>query len=133
MTIRIKIQSVSEVITNSSTEIYTVWNSRDIKETIIDMVNSLLSIGQSDLTFDDLFTIEIKWEGEDDFAIHGFSTKEEWIKVLEENGGYYDNWGYSNHFQITTKPEAERFLGVSEIAELINHIGEAFGSDYFVD
>lgn len=133
MTIKIKIQSASDVITNSSTEIYTVWNSENIKKTIIDMVNSLLSLGQSDLTFNDLFTIEIKWEDEDDFSRHGFSTKEEWVNALEESGGFYDDWGYNNYYQVTAKPGAEKFLGADKIAELINQIGSAFGSDYFAN
>ena len=97
MTTKIKIQSISDVITNSSTEIYTVWDRNNIEKTIKDMVNSILNLGQADLCFDDLFTIEIHWEDED------------------------NNW-----YEVKPKPEAEKYLDVKKIADLITHIQYTF-------
>ena len=57
MTVGIKIQSMVDVITNSSTEVYTIYTKNDIK-TIKSIVNALLAVN-GDLTFDDLFDIEL--------------------------------------------------------------------------
>ena len=48
-----KIQSISDVITNSSTEVFIVIHYSDI-EAIKNVVNAILRI-DSDLKFDDLF------------------------------------------------------------------------------
>lgn len=53
----IKIQSISDIITNSSTEVFIVYGSNNIN-TIKDIVNSILSI-DGNYTFDDLFTIKM--------------------------------------------------------------------------
>ena len=37
----IKIQSISDIITNSSTEVYTIYSIRD-KQTIKDIVNAIM-------------------------------------------------------------------------------------------
>lgn len=57
----IKIQSVSDVITNSSTEIYTVCTEHTL-DRLKDIVNSILKIADSTLTADDLFTFELDKE-----------------------------------------------------------------------
>lgn len=53
LTVDIKLQSLIDVITNSSTSIYTMYNIRD-KDTIKDIVNAILAI-EGKYTFDDLF------------------------------------------------------------------------------
>ena len=53
----IKIQSFSDVITNSSTSVFVVYTERNIKS-IKDIVNSILAI-DSEYTFDDLFDISM--------------------------------------------------------------------------
>lgn len=53
----ITIQSISDIITNSSTEVYTIYTKNDIK-TIKSIVNALLAVN-GDSTFDDLFDIEL--------------------------------------------------------------------------
>lgn len=55
LTADIKLQSLTDVITNSSTSIYTMYNIRD-KETIKNLVNAILAI-EGKYTFDDLFEI----------------------------------------------------------------------------
>lgn len=54
---KINIQSISDIITNSSTEVFTMYSSSDIN-TIKNIVNAILAIN-SDLTFDDLFNIKM--------------------------------------------------------------------------
>lgn len=57
MKVDIKIQSMTDVITNSSTSVFTIYTKNDIK-TIKSIVNALLAIN-GDSTFDDLFDIEL--------------------------------------------------------------------------
>ena len=60
-----KIKSLTDVITNSSTEIFTVYN-KDAVKSIKELVNAILSLNNetSKLTFDDLFEVDfdIDWE-----------------------------------------------------------------------
>lgn len=60
----IKIQSISDIITNSSTEVFTVYSRSDLN-TVKDIVNAILAI-DGRYTFDDLFTIHMSI---DDYAI----------------------------------------------------------------
>lgn len=54
----IKVKSITDVITNSSTEVFTFYNDGGIK-TIKDTVNAILSINSGNkYTFDDLFEIK---------------------------------------------------------------------------
>lgn len=57
MKVDIKIQSITDVITNSSTSVFTIYTKNDIK-TIKSIVNALLAVN-GDSTFDDLFDIEL--------------------------------------------------------------------------
>ena len=54
----LKIQSISDIITNSSTEVFMVYDNDSIKN-IKELVNAVLSINKDNkYTFDDLFTIK---------------------------------------------------------------------------
>lgn len=53
----IKVQSISDVITNSSTEVFVVYDSTNV-DSIKRIVNAILAI-DSNYTFDDLFTIKM--------------------------------------------------------------------------
>lgn len=57
-TLRIKVHSVVDVITNSSTVIYTRADEGTISS-LKDMINALLKIGNSELTADDLFEFSL--------------------------------------------------------------------------
>ena len=57
MTTKIKIQSISDVITNSSTEIYTVWDRNKIEKTIKDMVNSIITTTYGTKTYVENLTV----------------------------------------------------------------------------
>lgn len=61
MKIKINIQSESDLITNSSTEIYTVCTEYTL-DRLKDIVNSILEISGSSLKADDLFTFELEEE-----------------------------------------------------------------------
>lgn len=53
-----KIQSISDLITNSSTEVFMTYNS-ETAEDIKKLVTSILSLVDPSKTFDDYFTIEM--------------------------------------------------------------------------
>lgn len=54
----INIQSISDLITNSSTEVFIVYEESNIRS-IKELVNSILSLNGDGKTFDDYFTIEM--------------------------------------------------------------------------
>ena len=133
MSIRFSLQSVSDVITNSSTEIYTVWNSEQTEETIKGIVNNLLELGNTDLTFDDLFIFKMHWCGEEDYEDYGFNSVEEYRNYFKEHSGWDDRHdrGVSNFFEIKTKPEAEKLINVKKLETLLNSLDTLFDSDYY--
>lgn len=86
----IKLQSLTDVITNSSTCIYTMYDIRD-KDTIKNLVNAILAI-EGKYTFDDLFEIGFtvnSWILEDiydrDESLQKqYSTFEDYISALSD-------------------------------------------------
>lgn len=60
----INIQSISDLITNSSTEAFVVYDQGNVED-IKNLVNSILSLLDSSKTFDDYFTIEMLVNYED--------------------------------------------------------------------
>lgn len=66
-------QSISDIITNSSSEVFTVYNESSI-EAVKTLVNSILKAGGSHYKFDDLFTAELvidKDSAEEDYENSG--------------------------------------------------------------
>ena len=63
--ITLKVHSFIDIITNSSTEIYIQASEKTI-QSIKTLVNSILAIGESKLTCDEIFTMELKSNKEED-------------------------------------------------------------------
>lgn len=82
----IRIQSLNDIITNSSTEIITTITDNAV-DTIKEMVNTLMSTCGSNCCFDDLFTITTHWDRENEWDGLGYDSKEKYIKDLEKYGG----------------------------------------------
>lgn len=68
-----KIIGFSDVITNSSSEVFTIYTEEGLEQ-IKKIVDAVLKVGGSELTFDDLFTIELCFD--EDFA---------WDEYLDEH------------------------------------------------
>lgn len=95
----INIQSVSDLITNSSTEVFLTYSSSTADD-IRNLVTSILSLVDSSKTFDDYFTIEMNIDYEelaciledlvDDWDKHldKFPWIEEYYKEYNERNGY---------------------------------------------
>lgn len=84
-----KIQSISDVITNSSTEVYITYYPSD-KDAIINVVNAILAINGGG-KFEDYF--EFKWYPNEDFLYDKWEEDgikipfEQWVESLPES--YY--------------------------------------------
>lgn len=76
----INIQSITDIVTNSSTEVFI-----RIKETAIntvkELINNLLKISGSTLQADDLFTIEILYDDSSDLMVTPKQDTTECIEV----------------------------------------------------
>lgn len=92
----IKIQSMTDVITNSSTSVFCIYAEHNIN-TIKKLVNSILAIS-GEYTFDDLFEIKLDYNY---YAIHEFITDDNY----KEMEGLSDN-------------ELEKYLDALPKAEL---------------
>ncbi len=149
-----KIQSISDIITNSSTEVFVVYEENNINS-IKELVNSILSLVDPSKTFDDYFDIEmmINYEGlyyilcdlyneEGDYEFkeveefHNIKSYEDALKYLEtipkdiikklfnDSSYYYMYEGIS----ITSKTEKAK-----EVAKVLIKIDEIFSIDYAED
>ena len=79
MKIDIKIQSITDVITNSSSSVYTIYYQSD-KNTIKHIFNTILSLN-SDLTFDDLFEIKMQLDYD---SVEYFYNHSEYDKIFKD-------------------------------------------------
>lgn len=150
MKVDIKIQSLIDVITNSSTSVFTIYsryNIRDIKE----LVNAILAI-DGNYTFDDLFDIKLLidsdqaesiWESDDkfnqefpefeDFYEHLENASEDELDqyedILDDLQGFYDNFSLYDGFSITLKEKVKDSKVIKHAANLINRIDMIFDHD----
>lgn len=124
-------QSINDIITNSSSEVYTIYNQAGIK-TIKNIVNSILAINNSKYTCDNLFEFKlyiVDWAAED-----YEDSKHEWEgeKVsFEDFAKLHDNqqleYGegplYIQGIEIIPKINT---VEVEEAAKCLTRIGEIF-------
>lgn len=96
----IKVQSLNDIITNSSTEIITTISS-DAVDIIKNLVDELLSISKSRYCFDSLFTIETHWANEDGWNDYGYDSKEAYIQDLEEHNGDLGSCASGKSYKVT--------------------------------
>lgn len=127
-----KIQSISDVITNSSTEVYITYYPAD-KDAIIDIVNAILAINGGG-KFEDYF--EFKWILNEDFLYDRWVDDEikipfeQWIESLPESFLFseYERWGDCHNFiegySITAKDPKN-----SKAADLLTSLDSIFTTD----
>lgn len=90
-----KIKSITDVITNSSTEVFTIYNDDSINK-IKELFNTLITSSDKNVTFDDLFQVE--YDINDDYLLEYYdeyltanNLAEEllkWNKLVDSNGQY---------------------------------------------
>lgn len=143
----INIQSISDIITNSSTEVYTIYTKNDIK-TIKNIVNSLLAVN-GDSTFDDLFDIkliindyvfEYLWDDSEELQKE-YPNEDDFYKYLEtcdnqndldrfEDIWYDTRWEYYISFyggyNVTLKPGIEKTEKLEQAINAIQTLDSIF-------
>ena len=143
----IKIQSISDIITNSSTEVFCMYSQRD-KEEIKKLVNAILALSNSVVTFDDLFEIkmDVKWDAayhiwdgdeevqqkyksEDDFFEFLKTLNDDQLKEYDEKfaGCYTDTpMTLYDGYTVSVKPGVVETETVKKAKEAINYIKNIF-------
>ena len=147
----LKIQSISDVITNSSTEIYTIYTKNDI-ETIKNIVNALLAVN-GDSTFDDLFNIELLindsvfeylWEDSQEIQ-EQYPNRDDFYDYLEKLDDeseldrlediWYDTHSWSCYmsfydgYVVSIKPEIEKTEKLEKAMQAIQTLNSIFSHE----
>lgn len=124
------INSITDVITNSSTSVFVVYDEGNIK-TIKELVNSILEIS-GEYTFDDLFDIQMIVNEE---AIENFFDKDEITQ--EDIDKYQDIYWNSDDSYLGQPFEGIKVTPKKDISEkaakLIERIDDIFSLDYTSD
>ena len=127
-----KIKSISDVITNSSTEVYITYYPSD-KNAIINVVNAILAIN-GEGKFEDYF--EFKWIPNEDFLYDKWVDDEiripfeQWVESLPESFLFsdYERWDDCRNFiegySITAKDPKN-----SKAANLLTGLDSIFTTD----
>lgn len=124
------INSITDVITNSSTSVFVVYDEGNIK-TIKELVNSILEIS-GEYTFDDLFDIQMIVNEE---AIENFFDKDE---ITQEDIDKYQDIYWNSDDEYMMQPfEGIKVIPKKDISEkaakLIERIDNIFYLDYTSD
>ena len=153
----IKVQSISDLITNSSTEVFVVYDSTNV-DSIKNIVNAILAIDSS-YTFDDLFTLKMivseraidkmyrEWDdyfpgktkpdSEEDFVNYIDSLSDSELYTMEDNwinndrSTYY--WEYDNFYegyQVNIKEGVEKSDKLQKAVDAIRSLDSIFSLDY---
>lgn len=122
---KFKIKSLTDVITNSSTEVFTIYNKGAINK-IKEMVNSILALSDttSNLTFDDLF--------EFDYCFDIYEI-EELINQLAEKLKERGNKEHAEAIKttVTTEEELWNYSKQNNIYDVVMEIIEEIDNDTY--
>lgn len=112
-----KIIGFSDVITNSSSEVFAIYTEEGLGQ-IKKIVDAILKAGGSELTFDDLFTIKLCFDEDyawDEYieehpdAVRENVSDEELLQFCKDyDNGHYEGYTLIYGFDITAKDEKNR-------------------------
>lgn len=127
-----KLQSLNDVVTNSSMEVYQEATQYTV-DAVKDIINVILKISGSDKSCDDLFTVSINYEDmlesyfED--CLDRSDIDEEYLGMIEEIRGRKDNLG---HLISDSKAYAELVKTglVGDVIPTIEEYTRDFESDW---
>ena len=155
MNIKVKIQSISDVITNSSTEVFIVYDSSNI-DSIKHIIDAILSI-DGHYTFDDLFTIKMnlndnvvdemynswedffpndpKPESIDDYweVINALPQEEldKYVDIWEGGQTYYwESYSFYEGYSVSIKEGVEKTDKLQKAVDAIHSLDTIFSLDY---
>ena len=119
-----KIKSLTDVITNSSTEVFTIYNKGAINK-VKEMVNSILALSDatSNLTFDDLFEV--------DYCLNNYEKEQLIINLVEK----LKEIGFKEQAEdikatVTTEEELWDYSKQNNIYDTVIKIIEKFDDGY---
>lgn len=124
--IRLLIQSISDIITNSSTEVFMVYDKRAFDD-IKDLVNAILNINKdNEYTFDDLFEIKESFDKEEflyQYPQYKSLKDDEIIEKAHEidDENYREGYPYVNGYIVKAKNPKNK-----EVAEKLSNINRIF-------
>ena len=154
-TVVIKVQSISDIITNSSTEVVIVYDSSNI-DSIKHIINAILSI-DGHYTFDDLFTIKMNsaeyaiegiyknWEDafpndpkpeslkEFDEFINSLPQEEldRYVSIWESSQTYYwESYPFYEGYSVSIKEGVEKTDKLQRAVDAIRSLDSIFDIDY---
>lgn len=119
-------QSISDIITNSSSEVFTIYNESSINS-VKTLVNSILKAGGSHYKFDDLFTAELvidKDRAEEDYECSGDKEHLSLDEFIEQHDADCidsgDGWLYVQGIKVVPKDldNTKSFLAAGYLSEL---------------
>lgn len=122
------INSITDVITNSSTSVFIIYDESNIK-TIKELVNSILEIS-GEYTFDDLFDIQM--------IVNEKAIKEYFDEITQENIDKYQDFYWRSNDPCLAQPfEGIKVIPKKDIskkaANLIERIDDIFNLSYCSD
>lgn len=111
-----KVQSISDIITNSSTEVFMIYDEESIKQ-IKELVNAILDLGNYKERFDDLFECKINFNEErlldENPEYEGLTEKELLEKAYEYDDDFrYEGYPIVNGYTITSKNVKDEKLAI---------------------
>lgn len=123
MEVKFKLQSLNDIITNSSSEIITTITD-DAVNMVRDMVNGLMKVCGSRYCFDDLFTISTYWDRENEWEDLGYDSKDEYIEKLENRGGDLDGASSGKSYIVKAKDpkNAEAAKLLTNLQNIIDYL-----------
>lgn len=123
----LKIQSVSDIITNSSSEVFMTYDEDSFKN-IKELVNAILSLNTNNqYTFDDLFTVEASFDKED--LLEHYPEYEDLndIELLEKayeiDSENYDSYPFVNGYIVKAKSNVH-----DKVAKELSKIDQIFST-----
>lgn len=145
--IGIKIQSISDIITNSSTEVFMLYSIRNI-QVIKNIVNAILAI-DNNYTFDDLFNIHMtidedvidsiyesyeevqkEYKSIDDFINYIHQASEDELYDLEDT---YEDYNIFDGYKVSIKEGVENTKVLQKAKTLLNTLDNIFDITYSCD
>lgn len=119
------VQSISDIITNSSSEVFVLYDDNALKN-IKDLVNAVLAAADTKLTFDDLFEIQPLLD-ESEFLmdypdLKGFPKDQLLQEAIEKDKkGLWDGRQYVYGYEVIAKEQKNQ-----KYAEILSRIDSIF-------
>lgn len=119
------VQSISDIITNSSSEVFVLYDDNALKN-IKDLVNAVLAAADTKLTFDELFEIQPLLD-ESEFLmdypdLNGFPKDQLLQEAIEKDKkGLWDGRQYVYGYEVIAKEQKNQ-----KYAEILSRIDSIF-------